>query len=221
MAEPVTVAVAMPAPVGNGHCQQHKDALSLVEWLAVSAGLQGEKLSLAISQCREGAVDCVAELRELHANQKLAMVLPQAYLRAKVEAVLEREGAGTQAGTGLQHSQQQQQQQQQQYLVDPLVLQYQQQYRDQRAVAGIVSVPWPLYEDQQQQAQRPVKVHRSPGLAVATVAGVAAATAIFAGAAALNMTMMTPDLFETGVDFTQLVDITDAIPMMDLVSGRW
>lgn len=57
-----------------------------------------------------------------------------------------------------------------------------------------------------QQAPPPSKSYALPALAVATVAGTAAAVAIFS-TGALSMDNMNPGLFESGVDFGNLLDI--------------
>jgi len=63
-------------------------------------------------------------------------------------------------------------------------------------------------------AQKPTGVYLAPALAVATVGGIAAATAIFYSDL-LTLDMVRPSNFETGVDFTSLVPSGDTLDGVD------
>jgi hypothetical protein len=91
-------------------------------------------------------------------------------------------------------------------------------------------VPVTVQQQQQQEGeevrvkpQLPTHIQQSPKIARSTIAGVAAATAIFAGGA-LTLAHFEPDLFEAGVDFGAdgLESVSDLLPEMDLGgAGDW
>jgi tellurium resistance protein TerD len=109
------------------------------------------------------------------------------------------------------HHQQQQQQygQQQQQQYGQQQQQYGQQQQQVPYAQPVSSAPVTC------EVLKPISVQKSPKLARASMGGVAAATAIFVGGA-LTLNMLDPDIFDLGVDFGDLSDLTDAVPDIGL-----
>ena len=60
----------------------------LTDWLKTSAGLSGKRLEAAVSQCLQGMVFDLHDLREIHALKQLGELFPAVMVRGKVVAAL-------------------------------------------------------------------------------------------------------------------------------------